>query len=113
MAACLPQSTASAKAAILIVWRGKWPIAPPVRPAMFPSSQAVGSFLPGEAFGGFFRFKKFPLSFSALAVRIVDAPAGFSVVDNFFIFMFGAFWCLEKRPKKTKSGRSESKLKAD
>jgi hypothetical protein len=46
-------------------------------------SLTVGSFLPGEAFGGFFCFKKFPLTLSAPAVRIVDAPADFSVVDSF------------------------------
>jgi hypothetical protein len=49
-------------------------------------STSVGGLLPGEAFGGFFGFKEFPLAFSVRAVWVVDAPADSSVVDYFFNF---------------------------
>jgi hypothetical protein len=52
-----------------------------------------------------FRFRHLPMT----AGLTRSAPAW----TVFFIFMFGAFWCLEKRPKKTGRGRSESKRKAD
>jgi hypothetical protein len=44
---------------------------------------AIGFLLPGEAFGGFFGFKYFPLTPSIRAVRIVDSLADLSVVDYF------------------------------
>jgi hypothetical protein len=70
--------------------------------------------LPGEAFGGFFRFKEFPLSFSIRAVRIVDTPADSSVVDsflNFHLVPFGALKSNRRRPEGVEVSPSGERVK--
>jgi hypothetical protein len=81
---------------------------------MYSVSLAVGVFLPGEAFGGFFRFKEFPLSFSVCALRIVDAPADYAVVDYFFNFHslpFAALKSNRRRPEGVEVSPSGKRIK--
>jgi hypothetical protein len=63
----------------------------------------------GVSLGGFAGVKEFALPFALRALVIVDAPAGFAVVDyfsNFHSVPFGAFLNHRKRPEGAKVSAS-------